>query len=818
MMKRVMGILLLGILMSTTLTAQRGGKPLGERPKGKISGAVKDSLTEQAVEYANIVIYSLRDSSMVTGTVTDMQGKFVVDNVPFGRYYATADFIGYRKKQLGEIMVGPRNPSPDVGIIELPQASYGLDEVEVVADKMAFEYRIDKKVVNVSQDLNAAGGTAADVLENTPSVDVDIEGNVSLRGSGNFQVLINGRPSVLQGSDALQQMPARAIESIEIITNPSAKYDPDGTAGIINVIMKKEEEGGLTGMVNASIGTNNKYRGNVLLNYKLSNFNIIAGLDYRNDEYHMERETERISTFNDTTTFLESTGDRVMNRGGVSGRLGFDWYLSDKTTLGLIGRLGEYEFGFSNQGRNHEWSLPADSNIYFYSESEMSRPRTFYSLNANLSHQFDTEGHKLIGSLYWSGREGESADKSFEWYTDENWFVQETLSEINTTEVDNSTEFRMNLDYTRPFSKVSKLETGLQARIEDDTEDYSFEEYVEGYGWQINDLYSSRSDYSRDIYSAYATFTDELFGIGYQLGLRGEYTNRLITDQQSLQEYSIDRLDYFPSLHLSKQLPNDNQLMLSYSRRIDRPRGRDLDPFKRYMDVNNIWQGNPGIKPEYVNSYEFGYLKKWGSSFLSLESFYRHTLNKITRILSPLEEGVILHTVENLNQDHQIGGELMLSHDFGKKLNVNLNGSLYYYKLEGDEQTRDVTRESTNWNARFSTTWKFLPTSRLQARLGYRGPSVTVQGTGEGMLMSDLALRHDFWERKASVTLQVRDLFGTMKREFTTDLDNLYEHTIMQRESQIVQLSLSYRINNYKPERRQSENGGEDAQEMDYGY
>mgnify|MGYP006288719827 CR=1 FL=1 len=823
-MKRILLFCLLA-LASHTIVAQDqnvgGGKRGSARGYGSVYGMVLDEKSGLAVEYANIILYSQKDSTMITGGVTDSDGKFAIQKVPFGMYYLTADFIGYAKTYRDKINVQSGKPDVEVGDIRISPGSYSLDQVEVVADKLPFEYKIDKKVVNVSQNLKSASGTAVDVLENTPSVDVDIEGNVSIRGSENFQVLINGRPSVLEGSDALQQIPARTIESIEIITNPSAKYDPDGTGGILNVITKKEEDPGLTGLVNLGMGTNNKYSGNILLNQRLGKFNIYGGFDYRSDDFSMDRESERRTGYKDTTTFLESNDDRTMHRGGYNIKFGIDWYISKKTTLGFSGEYGSFEFGFSGNGKNHEWIEPGDSSIYYKSESEMKRPRGFYRLNTNLTHNFNKPGHKIEASLYWSDREGTSEDKTLEWLTDANWNNLETLNSINSKETGDSKEIRANLDYTLPFDESSHLQAGFQSRIENDDEVQTFERYVENVGWVEDDAFSSSSDYDREIWAAYTIFSDEIesMSLGYQLGLRGEYTLRGITDSRTGSEFNIDRFDLFPSMHLSKQLPNDNQLMMSYSRRIDRPRGRYLDPFKRYKDIKNFWQGNPDLKPEYVNSYELSYLKKWGSTFFSFETFYRHTENRITRILTPMEDGMVLHTVENLNEDHRLGGELMFSSHLGKKLNFNISGSLYFYKLDGELSSENVVKESTNYNAHFNTTYKFLPSSRAQLMLRYRGPSASLQGTYEGMFMSDLAIRHDFFNRKASATLQIRDLFGTAKREFTADQDDYYEHIMMQRESQIVQLTLSYRINNYQQDgeknRKLQENTGE---EMDYGY
>lgn len=822
-MKRIIlgiGILFICVSFNADIQAQREGMKGRTMPEGhgSINGVVVNESTGNPVEYANIVIYRKRDSSMATGTVTDVNGTFLMEKVPYGFYTLVADFIGYEKTVKRGVLVVPRNPNVDVDEIQIKPAVLNLDEVEIKADKLAIEYKIDKKVVNVNQDLQSASGTAADVLENTPSVEVDIEGNVKLRGSSNFTVLINGRPGILQGSDALQQISASQIENIEVITNPSAKYDPEGTAGIINVIMKEKKDNGLTGVFNVGIGTRDKYKADFLLNYKVGDFSIYGGLDYRDDDYHMTRETDRETYSADTTYFYKSIGNRTMHRGGIKGNLGFDWYINEKTTLGLKGEYGTFEFGFKGDGKNEEWKNPADSTLYYLSRSNLTRPRDYYGINLNLSHDFDNNGHRLIGNIHWSDRWGDSEDESLEWLTDEYYNIKgDPLKSFRTTEDETSQDFRVQLDYTRPFSEVSKLEAGFQSNIDVENQNYFFEDYVLGVGWVENKEFSSIMDFKRNIHAAYVTYHDEFLGFGYLLGFRGEYTYRSITDEAINKTYKLDRLDYFPSIHISRQLKSDNQIFASYSRRINRPRGRNLDPFKIYIDKNNIRQGNPDLKPEYVDSYELGWMKRFGNSFLSVEGYYRLKKNAFTRVFKSEDQGVVLHTTENLNKEHSSGAEIMLNKKFGRKATLVLGGNVYYYKLQGEVESATVDKENVSWNSRMMATYKVFSSTRIQVMMGYRGGRKTAQGDYKGRLMSSLAIRHDFLKDRATATLQIRDLTAGMKRDFTASTDVLYEHTIMKRESPMVNLTLSYRLKNYKKEKVRPE-GMEDMQEMDYGY
>jgi len=275
--------------------------------KGKIVGTIVEKGTETPMEFANIAVYKETDSTLVTGSITNEKGLFEITDLDYGDYYLVANFIGFDEENVVDIKLNRSNRVYNLGEINLAPSTVAIGEVNVVADKAAVEYKLDKKVVNVSQVISAIGGTAVDVLENTPSVQVDIEGNVSLRGSGNFTVLIDGRPSVLSGSDALRQIPSSAIENIEIITNPSAKYEPDGAAGIINLVMKKNSMNGLNGIVNASVGTGEKYRSDFMLNYRFEKLNLFFGADWRDEINNGETGSERETYYNDTTEFLNIT-------------------------------------------------------------------------------------------------------------------------------------------------------------------------------------------------------------------------------------------------------------------------------------------------------------------------------------------------------------------------------------------------------------------------------------------------------------------------------------------------------------------------------
>lgn len=807
---------LIGFLLFTCFTIYSIGNPSennlnvddDDKP-GIVRGTIVDESTGQPMEYANIAIYNAKDSSLVTGGITNEQGQFEITGMSIGDYYLEANFIGFQKTDIENVVIDEAEPLYNSGKIELSPSAVEISSVEVVADKAPVEFKLDKKVVNVSQMINAVGGTAVDVLENTPSVQVDIEGNVSLRGSSNFTVLIDGRPSVLSGSDALRQIPSSAIENIEIITNPSAKYEPDGTAGIINLVMKKNSMNGINGIVNASIGTGDKYRGDFTLNYRTNKTNIFVGADWRDETNYGSRNSMRETYSNDTTSYLDVTGDRDFIRGGHNFKSGIELFLSPQTTLSVSGELGKSESTRSGDGETHSYSIPADGNEYFAVNEETSaRENDFYSGRLNFQHKFNNEGHRIEAMAYYSGEEGTDTEEESEIFSDENYVkTDEYLDRVKTLETEDEKEFRFKVDYTYPFSEDGRFEAGMQSRIDKEVEGLQFLDYDQASDtWTENSTYSSTTDFKRGIHAVYSTFSNKLGGIQYMLGLRGELTMREILNTNASETASLNRFDLFPTLHLSYQLMETNEFMASYSRRIDRPRGWDLDPSPNYYNRYTIRFGNPKLEPEYTDSYELGYMKRFGRSYISLDAFRRVTNNKIERYEERQEDGVFYLYTDNFDKDYSTGLELTGNVNFTKWLLVNASVSMFNYRITGDINGESIDRESTNWDGRMNTTVKFSQNSRLQIQGFFRGPSVSAQGESKGMIFTNVSYRHEFWENKLTATLSVRDPLGTAKFERESYGQDFKSWFQWKREPRVVMLTLSYKINNFKEDR--GNNGG----------
>ncbi|MCF8335787.1 MAG: TonB-dependent receptor family protein [Bacteroidales bacterium] len=805
-MRKYVLLILAMMFMSSGIIGQRPGG--GEGPPSGMVGRIQGRIfiTEgEPLEYANVALYRQKDSSLITGTVTDEKGTFALEKVPFGKYYLELNFVGFRERRISDIEVNPENRNHDLGRLNLEETTENIESVEVTAQRPQVNYQVDKKVIDVDQDYSSQGQSAVEVLRNVPSIQVDIEGNVELRGSSNFRVLVDGKPSLLDGSDALQQIPASKIDDIEIITNPSAKYDPEGTAGIINVLMKEGRRPGLNGMIDASAGTNEAYNASANLNYRLSDkFNLITSLNYRDFNFDMEGVSER-TNFGDTTTYINQNMDNTMGRDGYSFEAGIEYSMTESSSLTLSGRAGTFGFGGGGETQIHTYTNPGSASNYEITSTDNDMSDDYYRVDLDYQNKFDEDGHQLDASMYYSGSDHENTDTRKEFRADSDWDrISDDPFMQRTRETSTEDELRVKLDYTKPFSNGSKLEAGYQGRYNQNDQHYVLQNY-QNTQWVTDSDFTNDADYSRWIQALYATYSGNLIGIEYQLGLRGEYTDRLLEQQTLNESYGVNRFNIFPSVHLTKRFSREEQLFASYSKRIQRPRRWFIDPFKSYRDQYSVQMGNPALEPEYTDSYELGYKKTFGKSFATLETYHRRTHNGITRIQERGEGNIMIQTFDNISQEFSTGVGLSVNTSLYKWWNLNLSGSFYEYSLEGEVIGENISRRSNNWSARFNSNFTLPTGTRLQLMARYNGPSVTAQGEREGFLMTNMGLRHSFLNDKLTLNVSGRDLLQSMNREMTSSGPGFETYRFMERESPIINFSVSYTINNYERQRQEEE-------------
>ncbi|MDP8240312.1 MAG: outer membrane beta-barrel family protein [Candidatus Hatepunaea meridiana] len=767
-----------------------------------IKGRILDATFESPLEYANIVLYSQKDSAKITGDATDKNGYFELIGFPPGQYFIRLSFIGFIEKTIDNIRIGQKKPTLNLGDITLNRKVFTMQEAGVTLTRPEIEFKIDKKIINVDKQYTAASGTAVDVLEATPSVSVDIEGNVSLRGSSNFSVLVDGQPSMLDPNDILQQVAAGTIQNIEIITNPSAKYEAEGSSGIINIILKKNKLQGISAIVNSNTGIYDTYGGDAQIGYMDSKYSYNIGVDY-NNKNNPGTLTNKLQTYYPgTTLYVNSEGDNSRNRlrAGVKGSFGYNLTDKDHISLGL--RYGQGNMDSESDLDFTEWTEPGVGARRYSSLGDSKREMGYTSVTLTYKHNFDQEFHNLSILTNYGQRkiEGESDSELFD---NNNQAVEGKTNTENRT----SNRYRLQIDYTKPLQEGYKFEAGYHntyGKPEDETELFVLNTATGQY--ELQPLFSHQTDYVRDIRSLYLMYSGEYRGLGFQSGLRGEYTYRHIESISANQETSIEHWDYFPSIHLSYSIDDANQVATSYSRRIQRPRRWNLEPFETWTNAYNVRKGNPSLKPEYIDSYELSYQKKYDkNNSLSAEVYYRKNSDRIEQISSVYSEGITLNTYENAGVDHSIGAEIMLNLGILKWWKVNATYNIYRFESEGEINNIDYTAENVNWTTRLNNVIRFGKTTRFQLNGSYTSPTVSSQSEIKGYFTSSLAVKYEIIPETLSTTLQVKDVFSTAKRESTTEGTGFTQYTLMESDAPVFLLNLSYIFNNYKTDRKSSD-------------
>ncbi|MBN2595398.1 MAG: TonB-dependent receptor [Marinifilaceae bacterium] len=819
-MNRIILLICLSVIAISAKAVEPVLKP--EMKGGVVKGIVMDNAMDIPVEYATVSVYSMADSSLIDGTITDEKGAFELTKLKPGKYFVEITFIGYNKAVVRNIPIDGNRKLADLKIVNLRQSSETLGEVMVTSERSPVQYQIDKKVIPVSRQITAASGTAVDILENVPSVSVDIEGNVSLRGNSNFTVLVDGKPSILDASDILQQMPASVIENIEIITNPSAKYDPEGTAGIINIITKKNVEKGLNGVANLSVGSQENRSGDILINYRKKKWNWNFGFDYSNRQFEGTSETENRTIFENVTSSVISDGESLMKRLGYGIRTGFDVEIDDKNSISFGFRYGNRDMERGSVLDYQEFDSENPERILYDSEDLWKKEMTFVNSNFSYTRKFSGKGHQLASQVTYSHR-GSGDEQS----TNELFDVDgKQISGKIATEDGPGTRWEIRSDYTLPLGADTKFEFGYQGQIRSNEADTKQEDFVVGTGYVPQPLYSHDVTYDQQVHGLYTTYASKIGKFGYQLGFRSEYTNREIDFKDESELFTIKRWDFFPTIHTQMDLGSDNQVMASYTRRIQRPRGYWLEPFVTWTDAYNVRQGNPDLNPEYIDSYELAYSKRFGDQSVTFETYYKVTHNKIESVRYPWEDqgNVMKSTSVNVGNDYSLGMEATINLSFGKWLKNDLIGNFYHYKEEGDftitnssneDIYKDFSTKSYNWSLRNNSTIIFDPETRVQFTANYQSETNWAQGKRKGFFTTSAALKRDFMKRKLSATFQIRDIFATAKHETLYEGDNFYNFSQFNHKSPTFNLKLSFKINNYKMKRERGSEGGVDVEEFE---
>lgn len=783
-----------------------------------IKGKVTDK-SNQPLEYSTISIQNPDTYDEISGGITDATGSFNVD-------VAAGEYLIYIETFSGTHYEAPLsvNRHVDLGVIKMEETSVvTLEGATITGNTSMYRMELDKKVYDLSKDAMAKGSSVSDALQNVPSVEVDGEGNVSLRGNESVRILIDGKPSSLVGisdpAQALQSLPADVVDRIEVVTNPSARFEAEGGAGIINIILKKGKLQGFNGSINVNGGIPLTAGASANLNYRTGKWNLFTNLGYRYAE--RDRESKSFTTRYNSDGIpryedMNNEGKRINN--GYNFMLGTEYFLDDRNTFSVSGsyRNGKNENLAEVRYTDYDFNMnPFASSLRTEDEKEDD-----YSIEGtfNFKHDFLDPGHQFTVDLRATYSE-ESEDGR----------LREVGEFVDATERSLSAEYQnrviISADYVYPFGDKGRFELGARGEMEGTLTDFKVDSLA-GSEWVSKDLFSNRTDYRQNVYAAYAQFGQGFGRFSYFAGLRMENSDITV---KSILNNSVTRknyVDFFPSLFLNYEFENENQLQASYSRRIRRPRGWDLIPFTSYSNNRSLFMGNPNLNPQYTDSYELSYVAKIGKFMVTPNVYYSNTQDNIQRYQSINEAGVLVTRPINVGTEERYGGDLTFTYRPFKWWNFMGNVNLFGYKTEGQHvdtytnEAGDVITRTTNfdgdgfsWFGRLNNTFNLPANFNVQVSANYRGGMKTAQSERKGVYGVDLSINKDLFNDNATITASVRDLFDTRRMEFTSFGEDFYMESTNRWNVRSINLTFTYRFNQSKRDARKQER--QEAGEMD---
>ncbi|SFT63575.1 Outer membrane receptor proteins, mostly Fe transport [Lishizhenia tianjinensis] len=748
-----------------------------------IEGKIQDADSQQPIPYATVKIVNAIDSAVVGGTTTNDSGQFELQ-VKVPNFFLELSFIGYFKDTISEFP--SENGYVDLGTIYLNKSVQELDGVNIQAEKSTVEFQLDKKVFNVGKDLSSTGASALEVLNNVPSVNVSIEGEINLRGASGAQILINGKPSVIAGEqgNALGTITADMIERIEVITNPSAKYDAEGTAGIINIVLKKEEKKGLNGSISLNTGAPHNHSLGLSLNYRTEKFNLFSqlGAGYRS----MPRYSENISTDLINNTSVISDGLNYRNENFYNLNLGTDYHINDRNVLTLSGSVAlELEQQPSTTNFSFQDSTGNIVSTWQRTETtEAVNPKYQYDLIYKSTFK-DNKEHTLLMSAQGNffGK-----DQSSE------FFNRIVSGSDDNSQQRTSTNFQerkqtFSVDYIKPFKKNFKLEAGSQYVIQDVSNDYAVSDFVNG-EW-VQDLgLTNVFDYNQNVLGLYATGAYEGKKYGLKMGLRAENTDLLTVLKTTNEKNDVNYSNLFPSVHTSYKINKRFSLQAGYSKRIYRPRLWDLNPFFNISNTYNIRTGNPNLMPEFTDSYELSSIFIFKKMSLNVNAFQLYTTDVVERIAS-FENNVTTTMPENVGTKRSTGLEMNMKYTPWKKLDIQGDVNYSYFKRDGELNGTVFDFNASQWSTKWTAKVKLPHNFDLEVTGNYQSKYQTVQGNVSDMLFMDAGVRKKLKKGKAVFSLSVRDVFASRIRTVETFQGNFYNFSESYR-GRFITLGFSY--------------------------
>ena len=820
------------LLSLSIVSAQRGGGRFGgsakmdpaKAPKiGEVYGTVIDSVSGVPIPYASISIVNSRSNTILTGGITDDDGAFHVKEIALGRHKIVVQYIGYEKKELGPynfLPFGKNQTEYNLDKISMSQTTLQMEGVEVEGERPLFVQTAEKRVFNVEKNSLSTGGSAIDALRQVPGVEVDPDDNISLRGNTKVNLMIDGKPSSIAGGDIkslLQSVPASNIADIEVMTNPGAKYDPEGMAGIINIVLKENRFAGLNGNVNSGGDTQGGTNFSGQVNFRNTKFNSFINLGLNDRVWNSDGTSYRKMEFQEFENILNQSYDSKSNGPNLFVKTGGEYFIDPTQSLGVSFTVSDGKKYRDNDNYTYDKG-PGESRYIRISDSDGDRGG--YDFNLNYDKKFKDPKHKLTSYLRLSDGVNQGADeyKNTEWKDFEDFF--EDADEARNGQDGSNTGFDFQVDYVRPFESGSKLELGFSSKNNDRNDKQTAEVFDYSLNQFVNDNeFSNDFNFNETVNAAYLQYGGSYWFIGYNAGLRYEMVNMASDLKSNPEVFKKDYNSFYPSLSFTLGAPQFIQLQASYSRRVRRPKGRQLNPFISRQDERNYRSGNPFLDPEYTDSYEINFSRFSRGLSLSFGTYYRNTTDEITRHKEVNQDGTSLATYENIGSKQTKGFEYNIVGSLGKKMRLIFGGNTYWDDVNTDLYGDVYDKTSRTNNFRVTSTYNVLPQTELSFFMFHQPKKSIPIGTFNAMTWSSVSVKQKLMDERLNLTLNVSDPFAMSGFGFSLQNDSWVQESIRNFSSRTVRLTLEYRFGKMEDKSRfsrQRRQGGMDRDNANY--
>lgn len=776
-----------------------------------ISGKIIDSDFNTPLEYATISIYDSKKQNLINGVISDNSGFFSIE-LTKGLYDLKIEYISFETKTLEKIDV---KNSIDLGTINLSINENLLDEIEVIGEKTEIEIKLDKTVYNIGKDLTLKGSSVSDVLDNLPSLEVDIDGNVSLRGNQSVRILINGKPSGLVGissNDALKQFPSESVEKVEVITSPSARYNAEGTAGIINIVLRKNKLAGLNGSASLNLGDPRRVGISTNLNFRTKKISLFGNIGDNSTKYinGFKNETEYF-TAREKNNFLYENGERNSERNSNYYNGGIEYFFNEKTSF-VASFVNNSSDGLTNTSNLIDQTFDNINSLSerLEDENEIDENKEF---SFNFSKKFNDKGHELTIDY--------QKEKSFEIESSSilnsklKPIYERYLSEKITTDENQNSEL-YKIDYVLPTGEEGQFEAGFRRSNQHQKIDYLVEK-EDNLGNYISDNNLSNTLlYNEKVNAYYTQYGNKKNNFSFLLGLRFEESITNVTQVVNGDNTKKKYNDLFPTLNLALELKEDETITLGYNRRIRRARSYFINPFPSRSSITNIFQGNPNIEPTYSNGIDLGYLKRFSQTTINGSIYFRKSTGEFTFITESTGESVLVNgnlvpvirrTPINLASNSQTGVEFNVNYTQSKLWRVRGNINFFESDLKGEYNGVVYDSKNFSWSGGLNNYLKIFSSVDWQTSLSYRAPQKTAVSNRKARISSNTALSKDLMKDKLTLTFKVNDIFETQKWRIESFNENYRSYSESSwRGGRNFELNLIYRFNQKKSDRKRSNN------------